>query len=698
MTALRRIRLLRALNGLAYVLLLAAHDAGVQPVSMLTGIDRHVYDSRQQAASPKQDPRIVIVDIDERSLAERGRWPWPRETVAALNDAIFERGKPAVVGYDILFGEPQRDGGAGDAAFARSLAGRPTVLGYYLTSDRSGRASGMLPAPVFGRGAVAETGLLDLIDADGYGSNLPLLARAAAAQGFFNPFIGAGIDVDGTIRALPMLASYGEVVHESFALAVLRQYLGAGAVIVDGDLLRLAGERGDVSIPVSVGYTAMVPFAGRGGASGGRFRYVSAADVLDGRVDWSVMRDRIVLVGTSAPGLTDLRATPVNEVFPGVEIHASLLAGALDDAVPRRPLEAGIGAALVTLLVGGTLAVLLPMLGPIGTVAASGAALVLVVGGNSAAYWTLGLVLPLAGPMVAILVLAVFNLLLGYMAEGRARRAVVRLFGEYLSPTLVEQMARDPVRWRAGEIENREITILFADIRGFTRMAESMEPAALREYLNTVLTAMTDVVHEHGGTVDKYIGDAVMAFWGAPMEDPNHAEHAVAAAQAMQEAARRLSADFIMRGLPALSIGVGVNTGFAQVGDMGSAARRTYTAIGDAVNLASRLETLTKHHEVPIIVGEATARACTGRRFAELGPVRIQGRSDAVRLFVPLPAGRSGVRADAPALVQPEAGRLEGAADLAGDSPAWPETAAGVEPPPIRAGRTESAPLAQADR
>ena len=682
MTPLRRIRLLRALNGLAFVLLLAGHDAGFQRIDTLSAIDRQIYDSRQRKSQPEPDPRIVIVDIDERSLAERGRWPWPREQVAALNDAIFEHGQPSVVGYDTLFAEPQRDGGSGDEALARSLSGRPSVLGYYLSSDRGGRVTGQLPPPVFERAAVAASGL-SLIDTDGFGSNLSILAGAAAAQGFFNPFVGAGIDVDGTIRALPLLAAHGDAVQESFAIAVLRQYLGSAVMMADAERLRIAGERGQVSIPVSVGYTAMVPFAGRGGPSGGRFQYISATDVLGGKVDWSTMRGRIVLVGTSAPGLTDLRATPVSEVFPGVEIHASLIAGALDGAIPSRPAEAGTGAALITIASGGVLAVALPLLGPLGTVAASLTALTVVVGGNAIAYWGYGVVLPVAGPIVAIMVLAVFNLLLGYLAEGRSRRAVLRLFGEYVSPALVEQMAHDPVRWRAAQISSREITILFADIRGFTRMAESMDPAALHAYLNTVLTAMTDVVHRHGGTVDKYIGDAVMAFWGAPLDDPRHAEHAVAAAIAMQDEARRLSADFLMRGLPPLAIGVGVNTGTAQVGDMGSAARRTYTAIGDPVNLAARLESLTKQYEVPIIVGEATVRACAERQFDELGPARIQGRADQVRIHVPAGSGAFASVKRALRASSTDAGDVPAMSAGSAREAEWPDTRiAGGQPAP----------------
>ncbi|TXL66378.1 CHASE2 domain-containing protein [Zeimonas arvi] len=643
MTALQRSRLLRALAGLAIVTVAIAHDLGWRAIPTLAAVDRQLYDGRQALIRPTLDPRIVIVDIDERSLAEEGRWPWPRERVAQLVDAVFEKGRPAVLGFDTLFAEPQREGD-GDRRLAESLRNRPTVLGYYLTSDRGGRRTGVLPAQAFEREAASALGL-ELIHTDGYGSNLPELAEAAAAQGFFNSFIGAGIDIDGTVRALPLLAAHGNAVNESFALAVLRQYLGSAALAAGPETLRVHGKRADVTIPVSFGYTAMVPFAGSGGPQGGRFRYLSASEVLAGNVDWSLMRDRIVLVGTSAPGLTDLRATPVSEVFPGVEVHASLLAGALDGRIKRRPADAGSAGAAASLLVGGGLAVLLPALGPIGTALACLLALLTIVGGNAIAYSNLDLILPMAAPVALVLALAVFNLLFGYLAEGRARRAVVRLFGEYLSPALVEQMARDPVHWRMKESRNAELSILFADIRGFTRMAESMDPAALRDYLNTVFTGLTNVIHRYGGTVDKYIGDAVMAFWGAPLDDPRHADHAVDAAIAMQEEARRLSVDFVMRGLPPLVIGIGVNTGLARVGDMGSAVRRTYTALGDAVNLASRMESLTKRYEVPIIVGEATTRAAREHRFDELRPANVDGRSEPVRVFVPSTVG--GGRPDA---------------------------------------------------
>ncbi|MGD9941706.1 MAG: CHASE2 domain-containing protein [Burkholderiaceae bacterium] len=633
MSTLQRSRLWRALAGLLIVLAFAAAELVGSSSGLFGAVDRQMYDGRQRLLVPQLDERIVIVDIDERSLGEQGRWPWPRAKVAELTTRLAERGKAAVIGYDVVFAEPQA-GSDDDQRLAAALEGRPVVLGYYLSSDRDGRTSGALPEPVFSGDTARELAPL-VTHASGFGANLPELQQAARGSGFFNPFLGGGLDPDGVIRALPLLATFGDGVYESLAVAVLRQYLGDATVTARPDRLVLDGRRGAVDIPVSVGFTAMAPVAGRGGPAGGHFRYLSATDVLNDRVDWSLLHDRIVLVGTTAPGQTDLRATPVSEVFPGVEIHASLIAGALDGRLKQRLAEAPLLGAAVTAAVGGLLAAVLPALGVIGAVLACAVALLMLIGGNAIAYGNAGLVLPLSGALAAVLAVGVFNVIVGWFAEGRARRAVVQLFGEYVSPALVEQMARDPASWQSLESSNRELSILFADIRGFTRIAETMEPGALREYLNTFLTGMTEIIHAHRGTVDKYMGDAVMAFWGAPLEDPSHADHAVAAAMAMQAAAQRMSERFVARGQPPLAIGIGINTGIVRVGDMGSTLRRAYTVIGDAVNLASRLEGLTKHYEVPIIVGETTAGQCRQHLFLELDRVAVAGRVESVRVFVP---------------------------------------------------------------
>jgi adenylate cyclase len=410
---------------------------------------------------------------------------------------------------------------------------------------------------------------------------------------------------------------------------------------------------------LSTGTTALVPFAGRvsgapaaRAASGAdrpsRFRYVSAADVLSGRIDPAVFRNRIVLLGTSAPGLTDLRATPAHAAFPGVEIHATLIAAALDSdgsgALIKRRSEASaaLGAALVA-LAGITLAFALPAMGSVGIVALGALSAVSLWLAAAVGWSNFGMAVPVSAGLLLVAVLAGFNLAAGYFVEGRARRAVASLFGEYVSPALVERMMRDPRRYGSAASEDRELTILFVDIRGFTRIAETMQPDQLREYINDFLTAMTEVVHRYGGTVDKYIGDAVMAFWGAPMDDPQHADHAVAAALSMLEEVQRLNRSYEARDLPLMRVGIGVNTGVVRVGDLGSRLRRAYTVIGDAVNLASRLQGLTKQFEAQIIVGESTMRQARGHAFSELGYAQVAGRAEPVHAFVPaeLAAGRT---------------------------------------------------------
>ena len=633
MSPLQKSRFWRALAGLAVVFALSAADLGAFRASGLSALDRELYDGRQRLATPVLDDRIVIVDVDERSLAEQGRWPWDRGKIADLTEALVDRGGAAVVGFDVVFAERQA-GTEDDARLAQALADRPVVLGYYFTSDREGRTSGALPAPLYDGDAARELAPR-VTHANGFGANLGELQRAARSSGFFNPFLGGGLDPDGVIRALPLLAGYRGAVYDSLAVAVMREYLGNASLAVQGDRLALDGTRGRVELPISAGFTAMVPLAGRGGPAGGRFRYLSATDVLEGRVDWNLLRGRIVLVGTTAPGQTDLRATPVSEVFPGVEIHASLISGALDGRVKQRPVEAPAVGALATLVVAGLLALILPAMGAVGAVLAAVVGAMTLAGANAIAYSNLGQVLPLAASLAAVLVLGLFNLTAGWFAEGRARRAMVALFGEYVSPELVEQMARDPFSYRIARSTNRELTILFADIRGFTRIAETMEPEALREYINAFLTGMTGIIHAHRGIVDKYIGDAVMAFWGAPVEDPAHADHAVSAALAMQAEVRRMSETLRARGLPPLAMGIGINTGVVRVGDMGSKLRRAYTVIGDAVNLASRLEGLTKQYEVPIIVGEGTVQRCRQHAFFELARATVAGRAESVRVFVP---------------------------------------------------------------
>ena len=619
---LRSYRLWTVLGGLVLTWLAWFSLLGYLPVTVFDTGDRLLQDQRLRWQAPSANPEVLIVDIDEKSLVREGRWTWPRTRLAELTRRIVDDGGARVLAFDVVFAEPLP---GEDEVLAEALRGRPVVLGYYFAGDGHGQQIGQLPAPVM---ALAE---LDTVQGhppgwDGFGANRPELARAADAAGFFN----AVVDPDGVVRSVPLLGAYGGQVYESLVVAVLRTAEGRAPLQIGPQALTI----GTLKIPFSGNISARVPFMGDAGPTAGRVEYVSATDVLAGRIDPRVFKDRIVLVGASAQGIGDQRATPVNGWTPGVEIHATLISGALDGSIVSEPWYGRVAMALLALALGVALSCWLPMssapaIGLIGAGSLGGLYLL-----NLLAWSKLGWVLPTTATMMLVFAIAFMNLAVGHFIEGRARRAVIELFGQYVSPELVRRMARRPQAYPI-ESQNRSLTILFADIRGFTRIAESMDPQSLREYLNRFLTKMTEVVHRHDGTVDKYMGDAIMAFWGAPVEDPDQEDHAVTAALDMQQAVIELNEEFADRGWPALAIGIGVNSGTARVGDMGSQLRRTYTAIGDAVNLAARLEALTKRYGLPILIGESTARRVVTVDLAALGDSDVPGRVERVRIYCP---------------------------------------------------------------
>lgn len=623
------LRWLRVFAGIAICLVFSFMQWRAEPTDGLSTADRFLYDARLRVAPAVENPAVVIVDIDEASLAKVGRWPWSRRDMAKLTTNIIDTGGAAVLGFDVVFAEPDKSDPEGDQLFADTIADKQVVLGYYFTSDRGGLTSGELPQPAF------EANHLPLdtprLVWNGFGANLQVIQQSAGDAGFFNP----RLDPDGVTRSLPLLAEYDGQMYESLAVRLLRKYLKNSVLAVGHDDVRIVGDAGGVSMPLSEGITALVPFTGPREDGESSFNYVSAANVLDGSADLSQFKDKIVLIGTTAPGLSDLRATPISQALPGVEIHATMVSGALDERLLSRLPEGNLIAMLAILLVGGLFAVAAPRAGAFGVILATCTSAGALFVWNVVAFVHLGWVLPLAASLLTILMVGLFNLAAGYAIEGRARRAVVDLFSEYVSPEVVDKMARDPLNYHGDISVDRELTVMFADIRGFTRIAEKMPPEILREYLNEVLTDLTECIYRYHGTVDKYMGDAVMAFWGAPVEDAEHAEKAVSAAIDMQLAIKRLSARFVARGFPPVSIGIGINTGVVRVGDMGSKLRRAYTVIGDAVNLASRLEALTKHYRIPIIVGEATRASCQIRQFEPIDTVVVTGRQGAVQIFAP---------------------------------------------------------------
>ena len=377
---------------------------------------------------------------------------------------------------------------------------------------------------------------------------------------------------------------------------------------------------------------ALVPYAGPRFS----FPYLSLADVLAGRAKPEQLKGKLALIGTTAPTLSDLRSTPVESVYPGVEIHANLIAGMIHGKLKRKP-GFMIGAEVALLLAGGiALSLLIPRLSVFWATAATAAGMGLIAAFNVLVWSEADTVLPLAASILMAAAIYIMNMAYGYFVETRTRRQVTERFGQHVPPEVVDRIVADPGRYNM-QPRAAELTILFADVRGFTGISEALEPEELREYIDAYLTAMSGIIREkYRGTLDKYIGDAVMAFWGAPVDDPRHARNGVLAGLQMQGECEVLNAKFAARGWPPLRIGVGLNTGSVRVGDMGSRVRRAYTVMGDAVNVASRLEGRTRHYGVGILTGEATRNAVNDIVFREVDRIRVKGKDAAVTVYEPI--------------------------------------------------------------
>lgn len=655
--------------GLLILLVLIGHSARFYQIPFINHLDSLIYDVKVRLTMPQRvDQRVVILDIDEKSLAEQGRWPWGRDKLASLMNKLFDQYGVKLVGFDVVFAEPDDSSGLkslealakkelkdnpgfqtalrelrpqldNDARFAAALKNRAIILGYYFSSKEGGASSGAAPQAVFPAGTFSGRRIA-FTQWVSYGGNLPEFQQAAAGAGHFNPLV----DPDGTSRRVPLLAEYKGQYYESLALAMVRNLLGsppitpgypgnspasyAGMEWLD---LQAAGG-GTMRIPVDENAATLIPYRGYQGS----FPYISITDVLNDRVPKEQLAGRVIVIGTTAPGLMDLRATPVGAAYPGVEIHANLIAGMLEGAIKHKPPYILGADVLLVLVSGAVMAFLLPMLSPFRATLVGLIVLLLALVVNISFWHVSNVVLPLANGMIAIVLLYAMNMSWGYFVESRTKRQLTGLFGQYVPPELVEEMSRDPENYSmAGR--KAELTVLFSDVRGFTTISEGLEPDELATLMNQYLGAMTVIVRKHRGTLDKYIGDAIMAFWGAPVDDPQHARNAVLTGLEMHVGLHALNKDLMARGWPELKIGVGVNTGPMTVGDMGSPVRQSYTVMGDAVNLGSRLEGITKQYGVGFIAGEATRELLKKEFvFRELDRVRVKGKEEPVGIYEPL--------------------------------------------------------------
>lgn len=660
-----KLHLKRILFGGALVLLFLMNVAGVIDIKLISQIENLSYDARLRLMMPNTlDKHIVIVDIDEKSLHEQGRWPWSRNKVASMVDMLFDRYHVNTLGFDMVFSEEDNSSGFNemealasgelannkqyieslsknksrldyDGLFAASLKNRNIVMGFYLSHNEPHLKianQGLLPPSI---DSLNGNPLMEnAFEESGYTSNLKRL-QGVSAGGYFN---ASAVDDDGVFRRQPMVEVFNGKVYPALSLAVINAYLGNPGInlgyslnsekrAVDLNYLII----GDKKVSVDEDFSTLIPYRGKQGS----FSYVSATDVINGRADSKILNNAIILVGTSAIGLNDLRPTPVQGMYPGVEVHANLISSILNDEIKHRPFS-NVGFEFLTVLfLGVLLAALLPSVTPFYLTLISVLTLTAFLSVNFYLWHYKNYALQLATVSITIISIFLMNMITALFVEVTSRKRITAMFGQYVPHEIVKSITSVNLNL-SNEGESRDMTVLFSDVRGFTSISEGLEPKQLTQLMNDFFTPMTHVIHHYRGTIDKYMGDAVMAFWGAPLPDPTHAKHSVDAALFMVKRLAAMQKTFQKYGIEELSIGIGISTGLMTVGNMGSEFRMAYTVMGDAVNLGSRLESLTKIYGVSIIVSENTARAANMYQYRLLDTVRVKGKNKPTMIYEPL--------------------------------------------------------------
>jgi len=628
--------------------------------SVFTRIEYLLYDIRFNLFLPitkreASDHKIAIIDIDEKSIINEGRFPWSRKKVASLIERLGEAGA-IVIAFDVVFSEKEENPVArinqsvpqwlltpissqqwqsiasmadADQVMANAMAQYDVVLGFFFQGEAAYK-NGQLPPPVF-QVPIEWQDKLVVTQRPGYTANIAGLQSHAGGGGFVTMFP----DFDGTVRRAPLLIRHEDKLYPSLALSAAMRYLFLDSiepsVVEVGNVLALTQVAvSEIPAPTSPSGFVSVPYQGPAFT----YPYYSATDVLRGNLEEGVLEGAIVFIGASAIGLSDLRSTPMGPQYPGVEVHANILDALLSGGFPQKPEWQAGAVFLQLLLIAVVMIIVLPMLGP--TIMLIGGVLIISAVVLFNGYlWVLGLDLPMAGAVILTLFLTATFITDGFLKESASKRMLKGMFDQYVPPAHIDKMLSDPDAYSfAGE--SKELTVLFSDIRSFTNISETLSAQELKHMLNSYFTPITKEIFDRNGTIDKYVGDMVMAFWGAPLDDEKHRDHAVLAALNMQKITEELKAEFKQEGLPEVNIGVGVNTGLMNVGDMGSNYRRSYTVLGDAVNLGSRLESITKFYGAKILIGEETYDHITGFVCRFVDRIQVKGKEEAIRVYEPL--------------------------------------------------------------
>ena len=629
---------------IAFAALRILDPAPLQELRLRTFDTFQVIDPRVKTIRP-----VTIVDIDERSLADPklGQWPWPRTRIADIVTNLSRLGA-VVIAFDAVFSEPDRLNPdmavehfrnldeatreklralpSNDRIFADAIRNSRVVLGESGGPDVHANLDKNLP--VTGLAMLGEDPQRFLPQFPGLLRNVRVVEEAAAGRGLFTIVP----ERDGIIRRVPMLMLAQGVMMPALSFEILRVASGSGTILIKADKngIQSIGVKG-LQIPTDKNGQLWVHYAPADPSI-----YVSAIDVLEGKVPQDRIAGKLVLIGTSATGLNDIKTTPVSPVMPGVEIHAQVLESALTGDMVSQP-NYGIGIELLGAILLGLLVIAFaPNLGPMRLVGLGALFASLLIGTSWYFYMHYRQLIDFTYPLLSTTAIYLTLIFSSFVREQAQRRQIRSAFGQYLSPTLVEQLAHSPEKLVLGG-EEREMTIMFSDVRGFTSISESYkhDPQGLTALMNRFLTPLTNAILARNGYIDKYMGDAIMAFWNAPIEDKDHEINACEAAVDMLE---RLDELNVAREQEAkdgghvyipLKVGIGLNTGVSVVGNMGSDLKFNYSVLGDSVNLASRLEGQTKEYGFPIIVGSRTAMAVK-ERFAilELDFIMVKGKQE----------------------------------------------------------------------
>jgi adenylate cyclase len=649
--------------------LLRAPVLGVGDTAPMQVLRNLVFDEyqRQWPRAYRPDLPVRIVDVDDESLRRFGQWPWPRTLFARTVDRLAEA-DAGVVAFDVVFSEPDRMAPANflatwqdhldserlrgeleqlpdpDILLSASMAKTRTVTGFVLRPEPGLRK----PATKWGDGAtLGDDPRAFVKNFAGALTTQPVLEAGAQGNGSVNYLP----DADNIVRRVGLFYGLDGELYPSLAAEAIRlaseapsydyQSSGASGILAFGEPTGIVAVRlGQPVVPTDADGTIRLYDTGHQSR-----RFLPAWQILDGSFDADAISGHIVLIGTSAPIIGDLVSTPLQPVMAGVEVHAQVIEQILSGQFLQRP-DWIVGAELLYLIVfGAVLLVAIRYAGAFLSLAIMLGAAGAAFGISAVSFRQAGLLLDPLYPSVVALLLYLSGTYLGYRRTEREKRFVREAMGRYLAPALVEQVIRHPEKLKLGG-DLRELTVLFSDIRGFTRIAEQLDPEALTRLVNRFLTPLTRIIQNSRGTVDKYMGDCVMAFWNAPLDVRDHGREAVAAALEIREALYRLNEDLKIEGDRAgvepivLAAGIGLNSGRARVGNMGSEQRLAYSAIGDTVNIASRLEGLSRIYGVDIVLGEETARQAEGFALLELDLVRVKGRDAPLRVYTVLGDGR----------------------------------------------------------